>query len=220
MPGIAVNCYEKMMDGLLEAYFRPFAEEVLRTFPGPARILDIGTGTGQLPIMLARSNSNYEITAIDLSRRCIDTACSKAEAAGVSCRLAFARADILSGQCHTEPFDLIVTTCSLHHWRSPVQMLRAARRLLKDQGQIWIMDDDAEATSDARQKWVRKVEQACNPGWISRAVFTFESRFLAYSRWDLECLCKKADLQLMHFSTREVFFTAWMIPTRLRKNNS
>ena len=208
MPDAVVGYYEKLIDGVKDIYLGPFVEQVLKTFPGPARILDIGTGTGQLPIMLAKANRNYQLTAADISRKYLEVASSKANLAGVGSRITFNQIDISRDQWDVEPFDLIVSTCSMHHWRQPVLMLKNAEKLLRKQGQIWVLDDVAEVSSSARRAWIKKVEESCHPGLWFKIVFRFESKFIAYSRSEVEGICETAGLKLADFSTRDAFFFA------------
>lgn len=208
MPGLVVGYYDRLIDAVAEPYFNRICEEVVQAFSGPVRILDVGTGTGQLPILLARANPEYKVTGIDLSRRCLDVARSRATDARLTGRVDYVRINLQRDRWQPPPFDLIISTCSLHHWRYPVRMLRAGRGLLKDGGQIWIMDEAAEAAPEARRRWVTRVEDAFSPAAIFRIVFSFESRFIAYSRRELTQLCKKADLRLASFSIMEAFFIA------------
>jgi 2-polyprenyl-3-methyl-5-hydroxy-6-metoxy-1,4-benzoquinol methylase len=208
LPKAVVRYYERLIDGVQEMYLRPICEEVLQVFPGAMRILDVGTGTGQFPIMLASARDSYDVTGVDLSDAYLSVARAKAEQAGVSGRVRFERISITEAQWHTEPFDLIISTCSLHHWRRPTRILAAAARLLNSDGQIWIIDDAAEATREARRYWADRVEEACHAGWLFRVTFMFESRFLAYSRPELEKMCERAGLTLEEYSVREVLFLA------------
>jgi 2-polyprenyl-3-methyl-5-hydroxy-6-metoxy-1,4-benzoquinol methylase len=210
MPNWAAEYYEKLIDGVSDFYLQPFCGKILEKYPEPIRILDIGTGTGQLPIMLAKNNKNYKLTAVDLSEKCLKIARSKATSAGVNSRVTFACVDLLQDNWNIEPFDLIISTCSLHHWRHPASILIKARQLLADNGKLWILDDLAGVAIKARKEWIEKVECACNAGWLFRTVFSFESKFLAYSRLEIEEICKKTGLNLKNFLTMDVFFIAQM----------
>jgi SAM-dependent methyltransferase len=212
IPRVAVRYYERLIDGVAEIYLRPVCEEVLRAWPGPARILDLGTGTGQLPVMLALARQSYDITGVDLAEAYLTVARAKAEQAGVSGRVRFDRISISEDQWQTEPFDLVISTCSLHHWRRPAKILAAAASLLRPGGQIWIVDDAAEATRELRRFWAARVEETCHPGRLFRLVLSFELRFMAYSRSELEQMCGEAGLRLEDYSLRGIFFFARMRP--------
>lgn len=214
MPSLVAKYYERLIDSVSDFYLRPFYEEILEKYPGPTRILDIGTGTGQLPIMLARSNENYEITAVDLSEKCLKIARSKAASAKAGSRIAFTCVDLLQNNWNTESFDLIISTCSMHHWRRPVKMLSEAQQLLAENGEVWILDDLAGVSVEAQAEWIKKVERACKPKWLFRIVFSFESRFLAYSCIEVEEMCKKVGFSLTTFSTEGTFSIAQMTHER------
>jgi len=184
----------------------------MKKYPGPTRILDIGTGTGQLPIMLAKNNKNYKLTAIDLSEKCLKIARSKAASAGVSAQVTFTCIDLLQDNWNIEPFDLIISTCSLHHWRRPERILIKARQLLTDNGEVWILDDFAGASPEAKAKWIKKVEDACKPGGLFKTVFSFESKFLAYSHSEISDICERTEFSLSNFSSRDIFFLAILEP--------
>lgn len=158
--------------------------------------------------MLAKNNKKYDLTAIDLSEKCLEIARSKAASADVSSQVNSACVDLLRDNWNVEPFDLIISTCSLHHWRRPVSILAQAQQLMADNGEIWILDDFADVSSEDRANWIKKVEDTCKPGWLFRTVFSFESKFLAYSHSEIADLCKKAGFSLSDFSARDVFFVA------------
>ncbi len=208
MPRAAVDYYDRLIDGVTDTYLRPFAQEILTAYPGSARILDIGTGTGQLPVLLAKANPHYTLIGVDLSRKCVEMGRLRAEGAGLGKRVRFCEMDILRDVGMDESFDLVISTCSLHHWRWPVRMLRAAAGLLNEDGRIWIIDESADAKRDARREWMRRVESSGRPLWLFRTVFSFELKHLAYSRQEIETLCHRAGLRILDYVTREVFFQA------------
>jgi len=213
MPSLAAAYYDRLIESVASFYLKQFCDETVKFLPRSARILDIGTGTGQLPVMLAMANRNLSITGIDLSRMCLALAAQHARETGVSDYVAFERVNIENDEWNIEPFDLIISTCSLHHWRRPANVLRAARKLLRQNGSIWILDDAAEATGEQRRRWIARVQKAAGNRLLFRTVYTFESRFLAYSKKELIRLGRIAGLRLAEWKMLESpFFIAKFVP--------
>jgi SAM-dependent methyltransferase len=75
-----------------------------REVPGPRRALDVGCGTGDNAIELARRG--FEVTAIDIAERPLERARSKAAAAGVA--VDFRGADVTALEGFDASFGLIV----------------------------------------------------------------------------------------------------------------
>jgi ubiquinone/menaquinone biosynthesis C-methylase UbiE len=199
MPSPAVGYYDRLIEDVKGLYLQPFCDELVQHLPPSARVLDIGTGTGQLPVMLATAGGNLRVVGVDLSDKCLSVAAERARRAGVADRVAFERVDVETDRWRPEPFDLIVSTCSLHHWRRPANVLRSARRLLKSDGTIRILDDAGEVTPGQRDDWIACVERVTGRRLLFRAVYRFESRFLAYSREELERMGASAGLRLVEW---------------------
>ena len=73
------------------------------------RILDIGTGSGCIPITLKKENSTFDIVAYDISRDALRVAIHNANKNGV--QITFEDCNILSNHLKTpnQPFDIIVS---------------------------------------------------------------------------------------------------------------
>lgn len=74
----------------------------------PARILDLGTGTGAIALALARNYPDAVVTAVDQSEAALELARENAAACGLVARVKFVRSDWLSALPPEEKFQLIV----------------------------------------------------------------------------------------------------------------
>jgi release factor glutamine methyltransferase len=83
------------------------AIEKLKNKPGHLRILDIGAGSGNIAISLAKFIPNAEITAMEYSPKALEVAQKNAEIHNVVPQIEFVWDDIFSAQL--ERYDLIIS---------------------------------------------------------------------------------------------------------------
>jgi cyclopropane fatty-acyl-phospholipid synthase-like methyltransferase len=88
-----------------EQRLAPLATALEHVGPAPARVLDIGTGTGTGALFMASRYPSAEVVGIDLSEPMIANATRKAESSGSSAR--FEVADIATFR-PAKPFDLVL----------------------------------------------------------------------------------------------------------------
>ena len=116
---------------------------------GICRILDIGTGTGLIALMMAQRYPEAEVTGIDMDREAVSQAMANAVASPFSHRVQITQADI--ADFSVEPFDAIVCnppyfvdslvcpdsarTLARHTSSLPYKtLMQSVKRLLKDDG--------------------------------------------------------------------------------------
>jgi len=121
-------------------YGRVTADLLAAALPPGARILDVGTGPGLLPLRIAAASSQWTIDAVDLSEQMIDRARQSAAAAGQAQAVTFTVADVGALPFPDAAFDLVVSTISQHHWTDPGAGLRELNRVLRPNGQAWVYD--------------------------------------------------------------------------------
>jgi 2-polyprenyl-3-methyl-5-hydroxy-6-metoxy-1,4-benzoquinol methylase len=97
-------------------------------------ILIAGCGTGQQIVNVATSSPNAHITAIDLSLSSIGYAKRKIDEFGLSHRVDFMQADILTLGDMDMRFDSVECAGVLHHMDDPMAGWRVLRSLLKPNG--------------------------------------------------------------------------------------
>jgi len=140
----------KFVDDLLEfagsSMIQPEADDVELPV---VEILDLGTGTAQIPIELCQRGEGFRIVACDLSTSMLDLAIMKIDIAGLRWRILLSHADAKELPYDTGRFDVIMSNSIVHHIPDPSVALREAARVLKPGGLIFVRDllrpaDDAE----------------------------------------------------------------------------
>jgi len=106
----------------------------------PARVADIGCGTGWSSIALARAYPKARVDGIDLDTASIELARQNAIAEGLTDRLSFAVRDASDPRMRGR-YDLVTIFEALHDMARPVEALRAARAMLAEGGHVLIADE-------------------------------------------------------------------------------
>lgn len=119
--------YDKGARRYMMPEYRYFVRKILGRGIKGGKVLDIGTGTGWLAIELARiKGSDFEITALDLSRNMLAKAAENARENGVDGRIDFVCSSAAIMPFPDRSFDLIISYASLHHWFHPVEVFNEA----------------------------------------------------------------------------------------------
>jgi 2-polyprenyl-3-methyl-5-hydroxy-6-metoxy-1,4-benzoquinol methylase len=111
-----------------------------RLAAGPARVVDIGCGTGWSSIAIARAYPSAQVDGFDLDEVSIQKARDNALEAGISDRVRFHREDAAQLTRHG-PFDVATAFECIHDMARPVEVLQAVREALVDDGSMLIVDE-------------------------------------------------------------------------------
>jgi 2-polyprenyl-3-methyl-5-hydroxy-6-metoxy-1,4-benzoquinol methylase len=114
----------------------------------PARVADIGCGTGWSSIAIARAYPKVQVHGFDLDEASIALARANAIEAGVTDRVSFSVRDAaypaLGGR-----YDLVTAFETIHDMAQPVAALRKMRDLVTDDGAVVIADERVGETFSA-----------------------------------------------------------------------
>ncbi|MFD9777508.1 class I SAM-dependent methyltransferase [[Kitasatospora] papulosa] len=117
-----------------------------RVGPGPARVLDLGSGPGAGSLALARQFPAARVTAVDISAHLLHRLQKQAAAHGVADRISTVEANLDEPWTKiTEnkgPFDLIWAASFIHHVSDPARTFTRAFEQLRPGGLIAVTEMD------------------------------------------------------------------------------
>lgn len=147
---------------------RPFVKLVAGLQLTQARVLDIGTGPGWVPIELAQRRPDWEVWGLDASATMLEQARGHAATAGVGDRLRFVEGIATDLPFPAGHFDLVISHFTLHHLERPESMFNEVARVVRPGGQILIKD-------------LRR-----QPSWKAGCLLAFSKYILRYSPLQLQ----------------------------------
>ena len=98
------------------------------------KILDLGAGTAQIPIELARRAPYVEITAVDAAQSMLDVARENIAAAGLTDRIKLALTDAKNLPFDSGSFPVVISNSIVHHIGQPQDFLAEAVRVTAQGG--------------------------------------------------------------------------------------
>jgi ubiquinone/menaquinone biosynthesis C-methylase UbiE len=115
-------------------------------------MLDIGTGPGQIPLLVCARDPSARVTGVDLSEHMLRHARAARDASAFADRLDYRRGDAKALEFADACFDAVYSNTILHHIPDPTPFLREARRVLREGGALLIRDlfrpDSAERVEE------------------------------------------------------------------------
>ncbi|HWB11923.1 MAG TPA: methyltransferase domain-containing protein [Pirellulales bacterium] len=103
-------------------------------------ILDLGTGTAQIPIELLRSCPELSVTAIDLAESMLELARRNVAQAGLSQQIRLERTDAKGLTYPSHHFAAVISNSIVHHIPEPSDVLDEACRVLRPGGALFVRD--------------------------------------------------------------------------------
>lgn len=117
-----------------------FVRDLLAAAPAPADVLDLGTGTAQIPIVLCQRTETCRVMAIDLAVSMLDLARYRVEVAGLVDRIQLAQVDAKELPFRDVAFDVVMSNSIVHHVAEPLRVLSEATRVATPNGLLFFRD--------------------------------------------------------------------------------
>jgi len=136
---LGAGLYARLAPPFLRPLYRRVADEVAAV-PGLGAVLDVGSGSGDLAIKVARRLPDVEVIGVDLAKTMVAHAEGRAWEGLVADRVRFLTADAASMPLPDHRFDVAVSTLSLHHWADPSAVFKEIGRVLRPGGVALVYD--------------------------------------------------------------------------------
>jgi ubiquinone/menaquinone biosynthesis C-methylase UbiE len=117
-----------------------FATDAIALDPHAIKILDIGTGTARIPILMCQERPQYLFTAIDLAQSMLILAQRNVEVASLTQRIRLERVDSKQMPYPDLEFDMLISNSLVHHLPDSLSLFGEIKRLVKPGGAILIRD--------------------------------------------------------------------------------
>ena len=129
--------YDAMDHGTVN---RVFVTDFLAIWDSGSPILDVGTGTAQIPIELCRRHRQVDVTGIDLAKEMLKVGAENVRRAGLDDRIRLQRVDAKQMPFGALSFSAVISNSIVHHIPEPAGVLREMIRVLYPGGAVFIRD--------------------------------------------------------------------------------
>jgi len=128
-----------------------------------ARLVDLGTGTAQIPIELVGRGTGCRIVAVDLAGEMLKLARRNVAEAAVEETVEIAEVDAKSLPWDDGQFDGVISNSIIHHIAEPVRVMDEMVRVLKPGGLLFVRDLMRPGDSATVDRLVREYAGNASP---------------------------------------------------------
>jgi ubiquinone/menaquinone biosynthesis C-methylase UbiE len=113
------------------------------------RVLDIGTGTAKIPVLLLARRPDIQVLAVDMADTMLVVAARNLAAAGLEQACTLARMDAKALDALPAAFDLVMSNSLAHHVPEPLALFREIARVAGPEGAVLVRDLIRPETEEA-----------------------------------------------------------------------
>jgi ubiquinone/menaquinone biosynthesis C-methylase UbiE len=119
---------------------RAFVVDLLAVWRPSGRVLDVGTGTAQIPIELCRQTPRVTALAVDAARHMLDIATANVKKAGLDQRIQLQCCDAKKMPLADGSFQAVMSNSIVHHIPEPLGVLVEIKRLAAPGAILFVRD--------------------------------------------------------------------------------
>lgn len=117
-----------------------FAERAIELASTSATVLDAGTGTARIPILICQQRPHWHITGIDMAKYMLEIGRKNVDNAGLQQQIKLELVDAKRLHYRDEQFDMVISNSLIHHLSDPLPFLQEIKRVLNHEGAILLRD--------------------------------------------------------------------------------
>lgn len=140
-----------------------FAQLAIQLTSEKAKVLDVGTGTARIPIVIAELRPQWQIIATDLAKSMLEVGTKNIKKSGKKSQIKLEFIDAKKMPYATSEFDLVMANSLVHHLPDPLPFFQETQRVLKPEGGILIRDLLRPDTEAEIEQIVQQTDLDYNP---------------------------------------------------------
>ncbi len=117
-----------------------FAKQAVELGSLSVVVLDAGTGTARIPIIICEMRQDWQVIGIDLSENMLQLGRQNIEAAGLETQIKLEIVDSKQLPYDDGYFDMVMSNSLVHHLPDPLPFFLEIKRVLRPNGAIFIRD--------------------------------------------------------------------------------
>jgi ubiquinone/menaquinone biosynthesis C-methylase UbiE len=119
---------------------RVFVADFLAVWHGRGLVLDVGTGTAQIPLELCRQAAGVEVVGVDLAEHMIRVGRENIRRAGLESRVRLECCDAKQLPFAAHSFAAVISNSIVHHIPAPEKVLAEMVRVRQPDGSLLVRD--------------------------------------------------------------------------------
>jgi ubiquinone/menaquinone biosynthesis C-methylase UbiE len=139
-----------------------FADRAIELGPRQGLILDAGTGSARIPILICQRRPQWQIIGIDLAQSMLEVGQKNVEHSGLQHQIKLELVDAKQLPYPDAHFDMVVSNSLVHHLPNPLPFLLELKRVLKPKGAILLRDLIRPDSQESLDALVERVAADCN----------------------------------------------------------
>lgn len=141
---------------------RVFVEDFLAIWKRTVPVLDVGTGTAQIPIELCQQAGPTAIVAIDLAAHMLHVGRENVQQAGFQESIQLQLCDAKSMPFDDHSFGAVISNSIIHHIPDPAQVIKEMARVLIPGGTLLVRDLLRPESNEEVERLVHLYAGDCN----------------------------------------------------------